>query len=948
MKEFLDYFKNKKNLINLLVLGILILAIPLGVNLRQQIIKSRAVEDPIKFTGDNVRQKTDGTWVTKSSQISLELTSSFGPVGTAMPAPTTAPTSVPTTAPTSAPTTAPTSVPTTAPTQGPNLLRSSMQSKSVTATVIRSVDSATGEAGIETWITGSDNPAEKARYKLTADVNGNGRLAAHIYQSNPNKYLDQVEKDKWFDIVDNQYIALILDAKSSTSPVTISNVKLWKVEGTSQQFGNKDTSVSGTYSLSGNISGDGVLSVDVYPRSGGGYLRGYDSPAQFTISDNEYFFVIERSYSGIANFSNVKLVKQGSQTVQSGNLLIGFLSLLPKGLVKTAFAVDCGPSCDGGGVASCKGNAGAKSEKPGWTWTGKPGICKEVCNSNTNTHVCSEAGGGGTVTCSTSGKTVTGACEGSNPACALPAASTLSDACAACIAPKRREPGTDDIADLVKGGYNCSAKQLITEWCSNISTEATNSCNSIKATCSACASLPKPTGLKVTCSGNQATFSWGSVTGAGSYLLRFSKQGNNWKDVIHGDAGKTVTGASFNWSTTDCIAEKDASGNNVNVCFSPTARYNLTIQPFATGEQYPSTNPQSDGLSFNCSESTPSAPPSAPPSASPSATVAYRIGENPTDLAAAVWQTYTVHPMPVNYEFKNKTPGAKFIYVQFKDSAGNVTTTTSCPKCTASIKLLGPDPVITSCALSFEGTSTVLNLKGQNFGSVKAILKSNDKDLEIKEWKDGSIKAVRPTAPDEEKVPVILTNPDGQSSEEVQCSAVSQLALGAKVFCRTSSNNDTDNVDLVLVGDFAGGKKLKQKVKIDKDGFVQTLTQKLESGQKYIVSLKAPKSLRRIAPFTAENGVTTIPNFILPVGDIFPADGGDGSINALDKAELNRQWIISADATGRSGDFNRDGRVNSIDWACMRYDFGKSDDLEPVVPITAQTQSLGVGTTSRQ
>ncbi len=80
MGEILEYFKNKKNLVGLLILGLLILGIPLGVSLvrLQQIIKSRATADPIVFTGPNVRQKADGTWVATKPQIQLQITSPLG------------------------------------------------------------------------------------------------------------------------------------------------------------------------------------------------------------------------------------------------------------------------------------------------------------------------------------------------------------------------------------------------------------------------------------------------------------------------------------------------------------------------------------------------------------------------------------------------------------------------------------------------------------------------------------------------------------------------------------------------------------------------------------------------------------------------------------------------------------------------------------------------------
>lgn len=82
MGEFLDFFKNKKNLATLLLLGILILALPLGINLiqKQQVLKSRAAADPIVIKGSADVYQVDGQWVAKKdAKISLELTSPLGP-----------------------------------------------------------------------------------------------------------------------------------------------------------------------------------------------------------------------------------------------------------------------------------------------------------------------------------------------------------------------------------------------------------------------------------------------------------------------------------------------------------------------------------------------------------------------------------------------------------------------------------------------------------------------------------------------------------------------------------------------------------------------------------------------------------------------------------------------------------------------------------------------------
>ncbi len=94
--------------------------------------------------------------------------------------------------------------------------------------------------------------------------------------------------------------------------------------------------------------------------------------------------------------------------------------------------------------------------------------------------------------------------------------------------------------------------------------------------------------------------------------------------------------------------------------------------------------------------------------------------------------------------------------------------------------------------------------------------------------------------------------------------------------------------------------------------------------------------MRRNADFVAAGSTSVINNLALPVGDIFPLDGGDGVINAIDKSELNREWGVVSTGTAKPGDFNLDGKVNSIDWACMRFDFGKVDDLQP--------QATGSGT----
>lgn len=328
---------------------------------------------------------------------------------------------------------------------------------------------------------------------------------------------------------------------------------------------------------------------------------------------------------------------------------------------------------------------------------------------------------------------------------------------------------------------------------------------------------------------------------------------------------------------------------------------------------------------------TPPVPPTTPP-APPAPTVTtrfYRVTDNIADFAADLnkgWKDYTAVPTAESLTLSsvNQTPGEKTIWVEFKYSTDKV------ERHSNKITVLGEAPKNPVCSLSFEGSSTILNIRGANFGSVPGTVKSGDTPRQVRSWKNDNVQVIWPDALSGQNLNVTLTNTDGQSVD-VSCSSSSQLALGAKVFCRAPSSHQTDNVNLTLVRADGKGTPIKQRVSIDKDGVVQGLNQKLEDGQKYNLSLKAPKGLRRtITDFTAGDGTTTLSSFILPIGDIFPLDGGDGNITVSDRAVLNTQWNISSDASGRSGDFNLDGRVNSIDWACMRYDFGKVDDPEAV------------------
>lgn len=79
-----EFFSNRKNVIGLVIVLLLVVAIPLGVYLAQrtQIFKPRANQattEPIKFKeGNGVSKDAAGNYTTTTPTVEIELTSPFG------------------------------------------------------------------------------------------------------------------------------------------------------------------------------------------------------------------------------------------------------------------------------------------------------------------------------------------------------------------------------------------------------------------------------------------------------------------------------------------------------------------------------------------------------------------------------------------------------------------------------------------------------------------------------------------------------------------------------------------------------------------------------------------------------------------------------------------------------------------------------------------------------
>lgn len=312
-------------------------------------------------------------------------------------------------------------------------------------------------------------------------------------------------------------------------------------------------------------------------------------------------------------------------------------------------------------------------------------------------------------------------------------------------------------------------------------------------------------------------------------------------------------------------------------------------------------------------------------------TESYRISDSESGLSSAEFKPYDEEPIITNFTLPDNNPGPKQIWVEFKPTEGLP------QKEHITLTMASKDPKISSfsCTVDIAKQNLKVEVAGQDLGEQTGKITSDGNAIDILEWKKNSVTGIlkKPSLPtdDTQTFKIKLTRNDGIATEEIPCRVdTSLISLGAKVFCRQEGQFDVANVKVTIKDQTDN--KTDEAVTIDKNGAIQGLKTKLQSGKRYLISIKAPNSLRRNAFFTASIGTSIVTaddgsTFILPIGDIAPANAPDGVINSADRAILTRQWIASKTSTKNlTGDFNRDLRVNSFDWACMRYDFGKNDD----------------------
>ncbi len=309
-------------------------------------------------------------------------------------------------------------------------------------------------------------------------------------------------------------------------------------------------------------------------------------------------------------------------------------------------------------------------------------------------------------------------------------------------------------------------------------------------------------------------------------------------------------------------------------------------------------------------------------------------------------QAYTTHPMVVPLALT--TPGRKTVFVRFISTDGQ-------KRNVQRVINFAPDPRLTevSCAHSLSGSGSVVSITGIALGSRgRGKVKLAGDDANIITWNetDGTITAAIDKRI-EGKNQVEITRDDGKTARGECIVGTTSVTFTAQSQCRSSGNFTAENVSVKIFANALTTIEtekpdpiINEKIKVGKDGKPVGFVPKLEKDKKYSLIVKAPGTLSKRIDFETKGGIRNLDAVTLQTGDIAPVISADGKINAFDRAELIRQWSLVRDVQ-RSGDFNQDGRINSIDYACMRQNINQSDEEFSPPTLAASPSPVGVGTT---
>ncbi|MDP3973826.1 MAG: fibronectin type III domain-containing protein [Candidatus Daviesbacteria bacterium] len=304
---------------------------------------------------------------------------------------------------------------------------------------------------------------------------------------------------------------------------------------------------------------------------------------------------------------------------------------------------------------------------------------------------------------------------------------------------------------------------------------------------------------------------------------------------------------------------------------------------------------------------------------------------------------YDEHPEEFSFAFTDQTAGLKTIYTKF------IATDGSSQNFQKAI-LFKPGSALTNitCSYAPEGTATNITVTGTNLGSHTQLgsggITVGGKKTQVT-WTEGQTEiSIQVPERLQSEIPILFQSDGGTV---IRGSCVVNLAtmnFTANIQCRPPGNLGAQDVQVQIYENLATSSAtprpiISQEIVLDKDGLPTRFTPQLETGKSYTMIIKAPGTVARKVNFIASNGTVIVPGpILLPVGNIAPVALADDQVNAFDKSELIRQWTLISDVV-RSGDFNLDKRVNSIDYACMRPNLDTSSPTHQDEVYTLQSLS---------
>ncbi|KKR81267.1 MAG: hypothetical protein UU73_C0003G0169 [Candidatus Daviesbacteria bacterium GW2011_GWA1_41_61] len=398
-------------------------------------------------------------------------------------------------------------------------------------------------------------------------------------------------------------------------------------------------------------------------------------------------------------------------------------------------------------------------------------------------------------------------------------------------------------------------------------------------------------------------------------------------------------------SPTQVVTNSGSGTRNYTLYYGspPTITLTPTNTPIPTATPTLPPNVTATATPTSTPIPTPTSTPTLTPTLTPTPaiyTVSYRYGENLADLNQAPSYNYNSQPINLTYTFLNNTPGIKTLFVEFTDSTGRKDVRQK------SITLLPPVPKINSLSCNYDvltGIGTIAKISGANFGaSGSATVKMDNQLARIQSWTDQltatsstsssvlsstSTVIARVSTRLDGEIPVEMTFNDGRQLEGSCLIDTTTISFAAYAQCAPPTNLSLSDVEVTIYDKEGGSRPLyTQTITLNDKGKPTNFAPQLEIGRDYAMFVKAPRSVAQRLDFTALEGTTVLSMLELAVGNISSNRGGlpDGRIDTFDVSKLYQQWSL-IQSVQRSGDFNSDTRVNSVDYSCLISNWGKED-----------------------